>query len=985
MQFKRGVWGGWRWLVLACLTGAWLLATTCAARAQAQPLGQPKSITVVMDDDYPPYVFRDPSGQVQGLLIDQWALWSQRTGVEVKVQAMDWAKAQKVMLAGQADVIDTIFETEDRKALYDFSAPYARIEVPIFFHQSISGIVDIPSLKGFTVGVKEGDACVERLHRQGIDTLHAYNSYTAITAAAVAGEVRVFCVDQPPALYLLSQLGVASKFRRSMPLYSGEFHRAVRKGDTAMLALVADGFSRITDAERRELDQKWFGSGLGIDGESGLTRYGDRVLLGLAGVAAVVGLLAAWNLMLRRRVATRTSALSRSLAALEAAQHESEQTLAKLNATLGAIPDLMFEVDVEGRYFDYRAANPAQLLAPPEVFLGRTVSEVMPAAVAQNVLAALRQAATGGSSTGTQVCLELPQGECWFELSVARKAGETPETDRFIVLSRDITDRKRAELALLHSEQSFRHFFEAGLVGMAISMPDKSCVMFNQRLAEMMGRNGRDMYRQTWAEMTHPDDVHTEDALFTSVLAGEREGYTLDKRFVHPDGSVLYAALAVRCERDALGKAARFFVIVEDITQRELAKAELARHRDHLEQLVAERSRELMAARDIAEAASRAKSEFLSRMSHELRTPLNAIQGFSQLLELDPQLQPQSQRHVQEIRGASHHLLSLINDVLDLAQVESGKIGLAPEALRVADLLGDVLMLLKPLAQRRAVRFEVQADPELLMRADRTRLKQVLLNLVSNAIKYNREGGGVALKATAAGDDMVRITVRDTGHGITPEQQRQLFEPFNRLGAEYGTVEGSGIGLSICRRLVDAMGGRIGVDSAPGEGSEFWLELQRAEAAELRPVFAEPVHPLLAQPLNLRRATVLCVEDNEVNLVLMEQIVRRHPTLKLVTASTAAEGQLLARQGLPDLILLDIGLPDMDGHALLALLRKDPLTCNIPTVAVTANAMPADAERALKAGFDDFLPKPIDLALFDAMLQRILGLPEAEPDLFSRH
>jgi CheY-like chemotaxis protein len=198
-------------------------------------------------------------------------------------------------------------------------------------------------------------------------------------------------------------------------------------------------------------------------------------------------------------------------------------------------------------------------------------------------------------------------------------------------------------------------------------------------------------------------------------------------------------------------------------------------------------------------------------------------------------------------------------------------------------------------------------------------------------------------------------------------------------------VEGSGIGLSICRRLVDAMGGRIGVQSAPGQGSEFWLELPRASTADQAPA-AEPSAPRVPlAPLQLRPATVLCVEDNEVNLVLIEQIMARHPMLRLVTATTATEGRLRARELQPDLMLLDIGLPDMDGHALMALLRQDPLTAHIPTVAVTANALPADIDRAMKSGFDHFLPKPIDLVQFDAMLQRILGVPEPEPDLFSPH
>lgn len=225
LSWRKALWA----LLLLCCTAT----ATFGQEAQSSTL--PKSITVVMDDNYPPFIFRDSNGQLQGVLQDTWALWQERTGIKVNLKAMDWAKAQQVMQAGQADVIDTVFMTEPRKRIYDFTAPYAKLDVPIFFHQSISGIVNADSLKGFTVGVKDGDACIDVLHEHGVDSVKRYPSYKAVISAAGAGDVRVFCVDQPPALYLLHQLGVEKEFRRSVPLYSGEFHRAVRKGDAALL------------------------------------------------------------------------------------------------------------------------------------------------------------------------------------------------------------------------------------------------------------------------------------------------------------------------------------------------------------------------------------------------------------------------------------------------------------------------------------------------------------------------------------------------------------------------------------------------------------------------------------------------------------------------------------------------------------------------------------------------------------------------------
>jgi PAS domain S-box-containing protein len=948
----------WAWLVLCG-------ATAALGAAQAPADLRPKSITVVMDDNYPPFAFRDSSGQLQGILKDTCALWEARTGIAVNLQAMDWAKAQQRIQAGEADVIDTIFVTEPRKRIYDFTAPYAKLDVPIFFHQSIGGIVNADSLKGFTVGVKDGDACIDVLLAHGVDSLKKYPSYSAVISAAGAGDLRVFCVDQPPALYLLHQLGVAKEFRRSVPLYSGEFHRAVRKGNTTLLKVLEDGFGRITASERQEIDRKWYGSALGGPDVPPYARYGAYAMLGVLLLATA---LALWNLMLRRRVTAKTAELSSSFEALTQAKRATERTLAQLNATLEAIPDLLFEVDAEGRYLDYRAARVDLLVAPPEQLIGRTVRDVMPAEQADTVIAALRDASSTGSSSGAQLRLSLPQGERWFELSVSRKRSVAVEGDRFVVLSRDITDRKRAEI-----ERSFRHFFEAGLVGMAITVPSKNWGQFNQRLTEMLGYGAQEMQGLTWAELTHPDDLAADEANFNRVMAGETDGYTMDKRFVRKDGSALHAAIAVRCERDAQGRAERFFAMVEDIDQRKRAEQELARHRDELELLVQERSHELVVARDVAQEASRAKSEFLSRMSHELRTPMNAILGFSQLLELDRTLVPRSQRFVQEILRAGNHLLNLINDVLDLAQVESGRMTLSPEPLPVAALGREVLTLMQPLAEQRGVTLEAGGFDGLVVRADRTRLKQVLVNLVANAVKYNRAAGGVYLHAVALDEQTVRITVRDTGLGFAPERLPQVFEPFNRLGAEFGPIEGTGIGLSICRRLVHLMDGHIGAASTPGKGSEFWIDMPRDRRAETLPAPGDAGPSPGSLPAPARAATLLYVEDNPANLRLMEHIVGRHDGLHLLTATSGGLGLELAVAHKPDLILLDINLPDMDGYALLARLRANARTGDIPVVAVTANAMPSDAHRARDAGFAEYVVKPIDVTHFDALLQRMLG------------
>ncbi len=401
--------------------------------AAAASAALPSPLRVVLDDNYPPYVMRDANGVVEGLLIDEWRLWEQKTGTKVEIIAIDWEKAQQLMQAGGADVIDTIFRIPAREPLYDFSAAYADLPVPIYTHASIGGIHSLASLHGFLIGVKAGDACIEKLTRFGITTLAAYASYQLVVDAAIADQVRVFCIDEPPANYLLYRTGAAGNFRQAFTLYTGQFHRAVHKGDAAILAQVEQGFAAISPAERKALNDKWLGTPLPYVLHRTML-YGIAIALG-----AILALML-FVFLLRRLVRQRTAQLA-------AAQ-------AHLQATLDALPDLLFELDGEGRFHDYHSPRTDLLAAPPEVFLGKTVDEVLPADVAGLALEAIREAEIHGHSTGKEYSLNLPQGEVWFALSLARKS-VAGEASRFIALVRDITLRKTSEQKLARMTQLY--------------------------------------------------------------------------------------------------------------------------------------------------------------------------------------------------------------------------------------------------------------------------------------------------------------------------------------------------------------------------------------------------------------------------------------------------------------------------------------------------------------------------------------------------
>jgi len=386
-----------------------------------------------------------------------------------------------------------------------------------------------------------------------------------------------------------------------------------------------------------------------------------------------------------------------------------------------------------------------------------------------------------------------------------------------------------------------------------------------------------------------------------------------------------------------------------------------------LDQVLQDKNAELEGAKSAAEKANLAKSDFLSSMSHELRSPLNAILGFAQLINSDsPPPTPAQTANIDQILHAGWYLLQLINEILDLARIESGKLALSLEPISLAEVLVECKAMIEPQGQKRGIRMSFpEFDIPYVVRADRTRLKQVLINFLSNAIKYNRPEGTVVVECARSTPERIRVSVRDTGVGLPLDMLVQLFQPFNRLGRERSMEEGTGIGLVMSKRLVELMDGAIGVESAVGEGSVFWFELNSAGAPQLE---ADGAEPAAIAPARARHAaplrTLLYVEDNPANLKLIEQLIARHPHMRMLSALDGNLGIELARAHRPDVILMDINLPGISGIEALRILREDPATAHIPVVALSANAMPRDIEKGLKAGFFRYLTKPIKVTEF---------------------
>ena len=545
-------------------------------------------------------------------------------------------------------------------------------------------------------------------------------------------------------------------------------------------------------------------------------------------------------------------------------------------------------------------------------------------------------------------------------VSVTALRDEQENVIGYLLIGTDNTARKQveAEQALLDQRLRDQQFYTRSLIESNIDaiMTTDLRGIINDANAQMQTLTGctRDELIGAPFKKFFTDPKRAESAISRVISEGKVTNFELTARA--RDGTETVVSYNANTFHDRDRKLQGVFASARDITERK--QFELTLQSNNLE---------LEAATAAAEKANHAKSDFLSSMSHELRTPLNAILGFAQLLEsgATPPT-PAQQRGIDQILKAGWYLLELINEILDLSRIESGSVALSNEPVALMELMQECRAMIEPQAHKRSISMAFAPfDEPYFVHADRTRVKQVLVNLLFNAIKYNRPGGSVTVACTNSSPGLVRISVQDTGQGLSPEQLSQLFQPFNRLGKESSAEEGTGIGLVVAKRLVELMGGQIGADSVVDIGSVFWFELVRSSAprhdrAQLEDVALAELPPPQGAPMH----TLLYVEDNPANLELVEQLVARRTDLHLLSAADASIGIEFARTYQPEVILMDINLPGMSGIDAMKILRADPLTAHIPIIAVSASAAPGDIEKGLGAGFFNYITKPIKVNKF---------------------
>ncbi len=946
----------WLGLLVIALMGTGLLFVSFANKASDLP-----PIKVVLMDEFPPLIYSDESGAVRGLIADRWALWQEKTGRRVDVTTMQWAEALAAFRAGQFDAI-TVTPERQRELL--FSISWITLDVVLYYRNSIRGITDVNSARGFQIGAVKGDACVDLLQRRGIDNLALFATYPDVVEAAARGGVSVFCGHKLMTNYYLGKRGQSEAFLHTTPLYNAPGHWAVLKGNEAIYEEITQGFQLITATEEKALRDKWLGQPLFEPAAPAWVKWVLYAALTLLGILLLV---LVWIRMLRREVEHRTFALAESEERFRMLFENTRQPIAMLE---------------NGHFI---AANKATLdmfyMRDPDELIGKTPLDISPETQpggersAVRLLGVINKAFAKGSHRAEWEHLKA-NGEA-FTAEVMLTAIRRDEREILHVVWNDITARKQAERELEEyqnhleelvearteelshitrelrdASQEQQALFDAAMAGI-VFVRDRRILRCNRYLEQMLDYDPGELLGQT-TRCWYPDESTFFEVGERIITAHAEQGfYSEERELQRKDGSRFWARMQAQpVDSENLSKGIAGMVI--DITA----------ERQALEQL--------QQARQLAEDAARTKADFLANMSHEIRTPMNAIMGMTHLV-LQTELNERQRDFLQKIQRSSKHLLGIINDVLDFSKMEVGKLSLEHIEFNLPTLISDLTSVLETKTTEKELTLITHVDERLpeQLKGDPLRLQQILLNFANNAVKFT-ESGEIEIRVDLVGTEvdktLLKFSVRDTGIGLSPAQQRRLFRSFEQAdGSTTRKYGGSGLGLAISRRLAELMGGEVGVVSQLGEGSTFWFEVALDVGSGSADMAAgKDGNELQASELSpeqvkrrLKGARVLLVEDNPLNQEVASELLSQMGVVVEI-ANNGAEALQKLEAAAFDLVLMDMQMPVMDGLTATRKIRQHDRLKQLPVLAMTASALPSDRSQCLQAGMNDFLAKPIE-------------------------
>ena len=899
--------------------------------------GAPKMIRVVMDNNYPPFAFLDNTGKLQGILVDQWTLWEKKTGIKAELTGMDWSVAQEQMEDGRFDVIDTIFFNERREKIYDFTKPYQKIEVPIFFHRNISGISGVQSLTGFDVAVKAGDAAIDYLQKHGIARFREFQSYADIIEAAKGQKVVVFIVDKPSALYFLYKAGIFDQFHYSSPLYTGELHRAVKKGNTALLKTVEDGFAGISKKEYSEIEKKWYGT---QEFPKEYIFYGIVAAITIAFI--LLGLMA-WNSALRRAVRIKTTVLEKEIELSEARAEALRESEERFGLFLKYCPILVFLKDRDNRALALSHSFEEFLGRSTDDILGKTSEELFPPDMAQKIRNDDERVFRSGEP---EVIEEEYEGRQYITYKFPLFRPDTPPLLGGFTI--DITGRKRAEEALRKSEQQYKDVVN-NASSIILRWDTKGNVLFmNPFGLDFFGYSEEEIVGRNVANTIVPE-IESQTSRNLVELMGQiqqdPDGFKdNENENIKKSGERVWVSWRNSAVFNDKGELIEILSIGNDVTEKRNLESQL-----------------------LNAQKMEAIGTLAGGIAHDFNNLLMGIMGYTSFMLITTDPSHPNYEKLKSIEEQIRNGAELTRQLLGFAR--RGKYEVKPTGLndlieRSSDMFGHT-------KKEIAIHKKLQKDLH-TVEVDRGQIEQVLMNLFVNAWQAMPGGGELYIETmnivmddnriVPRGGRYVKISVADTGIGMNQNIKERIFDPFFTT-KEFGT--GSGLGLASAYGIVKNHQGAITVESEPGKGTRFDIYLP---ASEKEIVHEKPPVEEIAGGSE----TILLVDDQPVVAITSKEMLEALGYTVLVAESGMEALEMFGSHRKEiGLVILDMIMPGLSGSETYDRLKE--MDSGIRVILSSGYSIEGQAAEILEKGCNAFIQKPFTINELSAKVREVLG------------